>query len=604
MDFQIIADYFDKIEKVSSRLEITDILKELLLEADEKNIDKLVYMLQGSIAPNYDPIDLGMADKMIINAVEKMSGFTKKEIEKHYLKVGDLGEVAEEFISKRTQKALFSDKLTMDKVYNNLFKISNLEGSGSQDTKIKLFAELLNSASPNEAKYVVRIALGNLRLGLGDSTIIDALALILLDDEKDNKKLHEEIEDYEKLKDVDKLRKVKYILSERIDGTYNNHANLGDIAKNVIKHGLAGLEKTKITTGVPIRSSLAERMNSAEDIVEKLGKCAVEVKIDGFRLQIHKNKDEVILFTRGMEDMSETFPEIVDAVRKNIKAEKAIFEGEAIAYDFSNEKLFTFQETIQRKRKYGIEEMAKKFPLKFFVFDIMSLEGKNTMNKKFTDRRDIVEKLIKKNKIIEPIEQIITDDPIEIQDFFEDALKRNLEGIIAKDLDAKYIAGARKFSWIKLKKSYQKEMTDTVDAVILGYYKGKGKRAKFGLGILLTGVYDKKSKMYKTIAKVGSGLTEKDMDDLEEKLKKFVSKTKPKNVDSDIKPDFWVEPKFVVELNADEISLSPLHTCGREMDDKSGYALRFPRYQGLREKKPEDATTVTEIKRLFDLQGK
>jgi len=607
MLFREAADYFSKIENVSSRLDMMAILAELLNKADAQDISKSVYLLQGRIAAPYQQLEIGFGEKLVMEAIGNTYGYSRSEIDAKYKEKGDLGLVAEALGESKKQKALFSEQLTLSKVFANLLKMAQSTGKGSQDSKLKLLSELLNSASPIEARYIVRIPLQTLRLGIGDPTVMDALAVNLLEELKKDRELvkgfESRLKESKPEKREEELERILRVhLREKIEGKYNIHPDLGFIAGVLKEKGIAGLREIKITPFIPIRPTLAERLTSSEEIVKKLGKAAVEAKYDGFRLQLHKKGNEVMIFSRQSENMTEMFPEIVKAMTEQIPAEEAILEGEALAYNEETNGFLPFQVTIQRKRKYGVGEAAVSFPLKLFLFDIMFLEGKNLMKLKFRERRKELNKLLKKGKVIELTESITTDDPDTITEFFDTSIGKGLEGIIAKDLEASYIAGARKFAWIKLKKSYKGELQDTIDAVIIGYFKGRGKRVQFGLGTLLTAVYDAESDSFCSIARVGSGLTEQQLQEYEEMLNKIKTSQKPARVNSEIIPDYWVLPKYVVELTADEITKSPLHTAGKQKGNE-GLALRFPRVLKLRaDRKVEESTTVTEILDLYDSQ--
>ena len=342
-------------------------------------------------------------------------------------------------------------------------------------------------------------------------------------------------------------------------------------------------------------------MPSSKEIIEKLGKCAVEAKYDGLRMQIHLQNGEVEIYSRKLEKMTHMFPEITKAAA-SLKAKSAIFEGEALAYNARERKYYSFQETIQRKRKYGIETMSKDFPLRLFVFDIMFLDGKDLTLVPYSVRRKTLLKLVSGSSILLPSDQIITDSPKKLEEYFQQCISEGLEGIIAKDLSAPYVAGARKFAWIKLKKSYG-AMADTVDAVIVGYYLGKGARQEFEFGGLLACVLNDETGELETIAKIGGGFSEDEMVSFEKMLDRIKVKNKPKGVNSKLTPDFWVKPKYVITVAADEITLSPMHTCG--LTGETGYALRFPRMMSLRtDKGPDEATTTKEVISLFEMQRK
>jgi len=608
MLFSEIAEQFNKIENTTSRIEMTKILAELIAKANENEAKQIVYFSQGALGPKHASLESGIGEGLLEQGIANATGFTREEITKLYKEMGDLGSVAEKLAKTRKQKSFFTEKLMPNKVFSNLVKIAEIEGKGSQEIKLRTFAELLNSATPIEAKYIARLPLGNLRLGIGDPTIMDALAINYIDEFLNNEKTKKEIETELKEKKDEKRkeefeRKAKQKLRQYIEEKYNIFSDLGEIAKKLKEKGLKGLEEINIQPGTPIRPTLAERLPSSEEIINKIGKCAVEAKYDGLRLQCHKDQDKVVIFSRQSENMTEMFPEIVKAIKEQIKAKSAIFEGEALAYNEETQQYFPFQVTMQRKRKYEIGKMAEEFPLKLFAFDVMYIDGKNIMNEKFSKRRELLSKIISKGETIQLTKSIITDDPKKIEEFFLENIENGLEGIIAKDLNAPYIAGARKFAWIKLKRSYKGELSDSVDVTIIGYFKGKGKRTEFGLGGLLTAAYDEETDSFKSICKIGTGMSEEMLKELKQKLEKISKKEKPARVDSKIEPDIWVLPNQVIEVRADEITRSPLHTCGMDKSGQ-GYALRFPRMIKFREKKPEESTTVKEIIEMYNKQTK
>ncbi|MCR4368795.1 MAG: ATP-dependent DNA ligase [archaeon] len=601
MQFSELAEYFHKIESVSSRLEMMAILSEMLKKSG-KDVKKTIYISQGILGPGHEALEAGIGEGLLEAGIAKASGYPKDEVKKLYKQLGDLGEVAQKLSKNKKQQSLFSEKLSVQKVFGNFVKMAATEGRGSQETKLGAFSELLNSASPLEAKYIARIPLGNMRLGVGDPTIMDALALNYVDEFTRSKKIRAQIESAMKEKKDEKrkeefARKARQLLREKIEAKYNIHSDLGEIAERLAEKGLAGLEEISMKPGSPIRPTLAERLPSAEQIIEKLGKCIVEAKYDGFRVQVHKKGNDVAIYSRQSENVTHMFPDLVDAVRERVRAKDAIIEGEALAYNSVTQQPLPFQVTIQRKRKYNVEKMAEEFPLRLFVFDVMYLDGKNTMNLPFIERRKKLEGAISQNEKIALTDAIETNDPKKLEEFFLASIENGLEGIIAKDPAAPYIAGARKYAWIKLKRSYKGELNDSVDLAIIGYYKGRGKRTKFGLGGLLCAAYNEQEDSFQSITKIGTGMSEQILAELEEKLSATSEKEKPARVDSGLSPDIWVKPFYVIEVVADEITRSPTHTAGKT--GGQGYALRFPRMIKFREKKPEEATTVAEIEQMY-----
>lgn len=576
MLFSELAELFERLEATSKRLEMFEILSEFFKKVSKEEIDKVVYLCEEQLLPPFKGLEIGMAEKMVEKAIAKVSNKSTEEITKLYKKLGDLGLVAQEILTKK-RTTLFTTKApTISEVYNSLFKIAQITGSGSVERKIDSLAGLLIRVSAKEAKFIVRFVLGSLRLGIGDPTIMDSLSKAITGDRT-------------------KLR-------AEIERAYNLCSDLGLVAKSLMEKGETGLKQFKVQLGSPIRMALAERLPTAEEIIKKIGKCAVETKYDGLRLQIHKQNDKVEIFSRNQERMTHMFPDIVQGIKKQIKAKTAIIEGEAVAFNETTGEFFPFQVTITRKRKYEIEKRAKEAPLVLFTFDLLYVDGKDMTQKPYIERTKLLDEIIKKGFTIRHAERIITDDPKELEKFFNENIERGTEGIIAKRLDAPYQAGARNFNWIKLKRSYKGELKDTIDVVIVGYFKGRGLRAKFGIGALLAAVYEDKTDTFKTIAKIGSGLSEEKWLEIRKLLDKIKLEHKAARLDSEIKADVWCQPRYVFTVIADEITLSPTHTAGKTKE-KPGFALRFPRIQGwIRDKKPEDATTVKEIEKLFKMQ--
>lgn len=571
MKFLKLVEYFERLEATAKRLEMFDILSQLFKESNAADIDKIIYLGQGELLPPFHGLEMGMSEKLLIRAISDATNTPTKKVEDVFKHTGDLGKTAGELIKNK------GENLTVRKVYEELTAIARTSGTGSVEKKIGLLSSLLRGVSPEEAKYIARFVIGRLRLGIGDPTVLEALALA-----QGDRSLRPEL--------------------ERV---YNRCSDLGFVAKTLLEKGIGGVNKFHVRVGYPIRMALCERLPSSEEIIEKIGEAAIEAKYDGFRVQIHKNKNNIDMFSRNLERTTHMFPEIKEAVKNFITADTAIIEGEALAYNESTGELFPFQVTIQRKRKHGIEELAKEYPLKFFAFDLLYADGEDYTPKPFSERREKLKKIIKKNSVIEPSELFITDRHEDITKYFEDAIARGLEGVVAKRLDAPYAAGGRNFNWIKLKRSYRGELADTIDVCIVGYFRGKGARAKFGVGAFLGAVYDTKTDSFKTVSKVGTGFSEDEFLQLKKILDEISISHRHPRVDSVMEADVWVEPRYVVTVTADEITRSPSHTAGRDKDG-IGYALRFPRAVGfLREdKKPEDANSVKEIIELFEMQKK
>jgi len=593
MKFQKLAIFFDKIEKTTSRLEITRLLANLFKKLNPSEIEKTVLLLQGRVAPLYEKIEFGMAEKMVVKAAILALNLENKFFVNQYKKIGDLGVTVEYF--KRQTPSFEEKQLSIDKVFTTLYQLAITSGEGSQEKKISFLSTLIRQLDSLSCRYIVRIPIGILRLGLSDMTILDSLSWM----EKEDKS----------------LRKV-------IENAYHVRPNLGHLSKLLKEKGVVSLKNITPQVFTPILMMKAERLSSAKEILEKIGQCAVESKYDGFRLQIHysKDKNQIKIFSRNLEEVSQMYPDIVEGVKNEIKVKNIIFEGEAIGFDPQTGNFLSFQETVQRKRKYNIEEKSKEIPLKLFAYEILFLNDKNLIHHPFNQRRKKLQSVIVKKKDIFKktillSSQYIVKEEKKLEFLFDEAISYGLEGIVAKKLDGVYQAGARGWNWIKFKRSYSSKIKDTIDCLVMGYDMGKGKRASFGIGAFLVGVFDEKNDAYVTVAKIGTGLSDEEWRLLFQKCQIVKVKNQPKNylVDKTMKCDFWMEPKIVVEIRADEITRSPIHTAGRKMKpsktgeareiDIPGFALRFPRLERFRDdKNSNEVTTLYELESLYQSQ--
>ncbi len=574
MKFSEFAKYLDKLEETSSRLLLTEILSEMFKKASNEEIGKICYLIQGRVAPFYEPTELGMAENMVAVSIAKAFGKTKEDVIKLYRKLGNMGKAAQELAQNSKHK---TQNLTVADVFEELLTIAKTGGAGSVEKKITSLSSLISKLDPVAVKHVINIPLDTLRLGIGDPTIMDALSLAKVGDKK--------------------LRPI-------IEDAYNKTSDLGYVAEMFAKSGEKGLKDVKLVVGKPVRPALAERTPNADEAVKRLGnEFAAEPKFDGFRVAVHKNGDEVSLFSRNLENMTHAFPDLVRAVKKEIKAKSVILEGEAIAFNPTTNEFLPFQETTKRRRKHEVEAMAKKLPLVLFAFDLLYLNGKDITQKEYRERRKLLEGVLDKNNIIIRIaEERVIHNAKDILEFFNEVVSEGLEGLMLKKLDAPYKAGGRGFHWVKFKRSQSGNLNDTVDCVLLGVYTGKGKRTEFGVGGLLVGIYNNKKDRFETISRVGTGLTDDEFRRVNQIAQKLKVAHKPARVESKIEPSFWIEPKVVLEIIADEITKSPIHTAGEK--DGTGYALRFPRLVKFREedKRAEDATTVEEIEEMYKAQ--
>ena len=577
MLYSEIADAYEKIEATTKRLEMTDLLVELIKKTPKGLIDKVVYLTQGKLYPDFVKLEIGVAERLAIKALARASGRKESEIEEDLKKSGDIGETAQKFIASKRQVTFFQQPLNVQRVYETFDKMARASGSGAVDTKISLLAGLLADATPKEAKYILRTVTGNLRLGIADMTVLDALAIA-----------------YGGGKEAREL----------IERAYNISSDLGRVAKVVAEKGLGGIKKFQVIVGEPIRPMLAERLSSPEEILEKLGgKCIAEYKYDGERIQAHKKGGEVILFSRRLENISDQYPDAVELVKKHVLAKDAILEAECVAIDPETGEMRPFQELMHRRRKYGIEKAMEEYPVSLFMFDALYVDGKDLTIETYPVRRETLEKTIRESERVKVAKYIITDDVKELENFFLEAIENGCEGLVCKSIaeDSVYQAGARGWLWIKYKRDYKSEMTDTVDLVVVGAFHGRGKRAGT-YGALLLAAYNPDNDTFETVTKCGTGFTDEDLAKLPEMMKKHVISHKHPRVNSIIEADVWFEPAVVIEVLGAEITLSPIHTCAMDTIRKgSGLAIRFPRFTGnyRLDKAAEDATSAEEIVEMY-----
>jgi DNA ligase-1 len=580
LKFSTVVDAYDKLEGISGRIAITEVLAQLLRETPKSELPMLVYLTQGKLRPDYEGIELGIAEKYALRVLNAASGKSVEEIRKLYIAAGDIGTAAEKSLQESKQGALFSETLTLKRVYDTLFDISRMSGEGSIDSKLKELVSLIGDASAKEAKYILRTAMGVLRLGVADYTILDACALALLG-EKGHRKV--------------------------LERAYNVTSDLGYVVQLAADKGLEGVKNVHVQLGKPIRPMLAERLPTAQDILEKLdGDVVMEYKLDGERAQIHKDGDHVDIFSRRLERITHTYPDVVEYAKKYVKSEKVILEGEVVAINTETGEYLPFQELMHRRRKHGIAEIMKQYPVAVNFFDVMYSDGEDFTGEPYVARRKELEKIIAKNDFARLVPAKRTGSAEEIERYMEEAISQGGEGLMLKDPRATYNAGARGFAWIKLKREYRSELTDTIDLVIIGAFHGKGRRVG-NYGTYLLAAYDKKKDDYPSITKIGTGFSDEDLAKLPKLLKPYESEVKPPNVESTLVPDIWYRPKVVIETIASEITLSPIHPAGmNSVREGSGLALRFPKFTGkIRDEKgPTDATTVKEIVTMYQSQNK
>jgi len=575
--YAVIAEAYEKIEATTKRLEMTDLLVDLLKNTPKEIINKVVYLTQGKIYPDFVGLEIGVAEKLAIRALARASGRKESEIEEDVKKTGDIGETAQKFIATKKQVTFFQQLLRVERVYEVLDKMARASGSGAVDLKMARLAGLLAAATPKEAKYIMRTVTGNLRLGIADMTVLDALA-IAYGGGKENRGY--------------------------LERAYNVSSDLGRVAKIVAEKGLEGVKKFKISVGEPIRPMLCERLSSPEEILEKLGgKCVAEYKYDGERIQAHKKRDEVVLFSRRLENISSQYPDVVKLLKECVKAKDAILEAECVAIDPDTGEMRPFQELMHRRRKYGIEEAMGGYPVSLFMFDALYVDRKDLTLKPYPIRRRALEEAMVESGEVKIAKYIKTDNAKKLEKFFLEAIENGCEGLVCKSIaeDSVYQAGSRGWLWIKYKRDYKSEMTDTVDLVVVGAFHGRGKRAGT-YGALLLAAYNPEKDVFETVTKCGTGFTDEDLAKLPEVLQKHKFVHKHPRVRSMIEADVWFEPVVVIEILGAEMTLSPVHVCAMDVIRKgSGLAIRFPRFTGnyRLDKAAEDATTIEEIVEMY-----
>ena len=580
MKFSIISDAFQKMEATSKRLEKTDILVKLIQEIPDDVISKAIYLIQGKLRPNFEGVELGIAEKLVMRAMSKSSGIPLKKIEEDYNKGGDLGRTAENILHQKIQTTFASETITLEKVYETLFKISNLEGKGSQEMKMKYVSSMLNDATPQESKFILKILLGTLRLGIAENTVMDALA-IAFTGKKENREI--------------------------IENAYNVSSDLGKVAEIISTEGLEQIKKFQIKLFSPIRPMLADRTKSGEETVNKFQeKFAAEYKLDGERAQIHKQKDKIEIFSRSLEIITSYYPDIVEKISKLIISDDAILEAEVVAMNSNSGDFLPFQELMHRRRKYEIDEAVSKYPITVNFFDVLFSDGKNCMEMKYEERRKLLEKIIKQDDFARLIPMSVIESEEQVLEVLENSINSGCEGLMLKHLDSTYRAGIRGSNWLKLKREYQNELGDSLDLVVVGAFFGKGRRTgKYGTLLLAT--YNDEDDIFPSICKVGTGFTDESLDQLYQILSPKVTLKKNPRIVSEMEADVWFEPELVIEIVASEITQSPIHKTALNMlKENTGLALRFPKFTGKirTEKNSEDASTDEEVIALYKGQKK
>lgn len=599
MNFKTYCHYLSRLEAISSRTAKTEILAELFKalkqeydgkSSADKQIDIIIYIMLGSITASYDALEFNLSTKLVLRS---LTLFNKGDlnVDRLYQQNGDIGLTAEQLAVDK-----ISAGLSITVVHQKLLEIATVSGKDSQNIKNQLLQNLFNQLDATEIKYICRLIVGKLRLGMSDKTIIDGLSWVKVGDKS---------------------------LNKIIEKAYGVRADLGEIAKIVLlKDDIEQVAKITVIPGIPIAAKLVQREKTVEGLFARLGNCFIQPKFDGLRMQLHYSQipftaeslvvsqslfsDElqsVKLFSRNLEDYTKMFPDVALELQR-LGVQKIVLDSEVIGFDPQTQKLLPFQQTTQRKRKDNIAVYAKQIPVKVFCFDILYIESKgikqqgDLTNLSLTERQQILEKVISQGKSqnIVAAETVLTTSGQQLQQLFDKYKEQGLEGLIAKSVDSKYKPGTRDYDWIKLKVASQAGLADTIDAVVLGYYNGTGVRAKFGIGAILVGTYDTKMQKFISLTKIGTGIKDEDFKTIKNRLDQIKVNQVPANVEIDkiLTPDVIVEPEVVVVVEADQISKSQMY--------KTGFSLRFPRLKEFdRDKNPDQVTSLSEIKDMYKL---
>jgi len=559
--YRSLADVYEALESTTKKLEKTEIIAKYIKKASAKILPKVILLLSGKVYPAWSEEVIGVANQLMIKAIAKATGEPEREIVKKFTSIGDLGLTAEEFIKKKKQRTLFSKKLSINDVFDTLQKVGRQEGKGSQEKKLSLIASLLSHASPKEARYIVRTVLEELRVGVAEGIVRDAIAQAFNVSAKD------------------------------VENAYFLHPNYGEIAAIAKEKGEKGLKEVKIELGVPIKVLLAEKAPDLKTALESFEHPILEFKYDGMRTLIHKKGNKIWLFTRRLENVSSAFPDLIEFCRKYIKAKNCILDAETIGKDPKTGKPVPFQLLSTRiKRKYGIKEASKEIPIEVNLFDIVYLNGKELFDLPLRERRELLKANITEAKGKFHLTQaLITKDYKKAEAFYKKALRAGQEGVMVKNLDAKYQPGRRVAGgWLKVK-----PIMETLDLAIIGATWGAGKRAGW-LGSFVLGCRDATTGKFLECGMLGTGIKEKKTKPTDITFESLTKMLKP-HIEFQKGNYVKIKPKVIIEVAYEEIQKSPTY--------KSGFALRFPRFIRLRpDKAPAEADTKARIKKLYEQQ--
>lgn len=576
MKYSELASVYEKLSQTTKRLEKTGIIAEFLKTLPEEDLDATILLLQGRVFARWDKRTLGISSKLAVKAVAKTAGVNEGQIQTLWRKKGDLGLVTEEILKKHQQATLFTQELTIQEVFKKLQSLESIEGTGSVSKKLSTIQGLLSAAEPTSVKYLLGTILEELRVGVAEGVIRDAIVWAYLNPPIEGDQVTD--------------RETYNVLVEKVQAAYDRCSDFAKVARAAKNDTL---EKITFILGQPIRVMLAQRETSVESALERVGKpAALEYKYDGFRLQVHKEGSKVRLFTRRLEEVTTQFPEVVTAVNEHIKAEKVLFDAEAVGFDAKSSKYLPFQSISQRiRRKYDIELLAEKYPVELCIFDILYLEEEEVLGKPFEERRKLLRTILPEDqhKSVRLSEILITKDVKEGDSFYKAALESGNEGLMAKNLAGVYKPGSRVGHMVKIKPTM-----DTLDLVIIGAEWGEGKRSGWFTSFTLA-CADSSSDEFLSVGKVGTGLKELDSDNPQAVTFEKLTNLLKDDVLEENGREVRLHPRIVIEIKFEEIQKSPSYAAG--------YALRFPRVVGLRDDRgTEDISTVDEVEAAFRLQ--
>ena len=576
MEYEVVAEAYRDLEQASGRLMLIDRLAALLAQTPQELLPTVCYLCQGLIAPEFAGVDLGLAEKLALRAVASATSVEPEEVVAAVREAGDLGQAAELLLAATAGDR--APSLEVAAVVDTLHQIAGAEGAGSQGRKLDLLAGLLALATPLEARYLLRLVTGNLRLGIGTPTILDALAQVYTGNRKDRPVL---------------------------ERAYNVCCDLGLVAATLASGGLVAVKELQVRPGNPVRVMLAQRLSEAEEILARLGgRCMAEYKYDGMRVQAHRTADgHIELFTRRQERVSSQFPDVVELLQAGLGPREAILEGEIVAYDAAAGELRPFQEVMFRRRKHGIAEAARDVPVGLFCFELLYADGQDLTESSYLNRRARLAEAVTLSDRLRLTTALEVATAPALDAAFEQAVADGSEGLVCKSTssDAIYQAGARGWLWIKLKRDYRTELADTIDLVVVGAYSGRGRR-RGTYGAVLLAAYNPEAELYQTVGKCGTGFSDAELAALPAKLAPLIRAPRPPRIDSHVNADVWFEPSLVVEVLSAELTLSPNHTAGwGELKGDAGLSMRFPRFTGRwrDDKEPQDATTTQQLVELY-----